>query len=164
MVADSGRMQRDYSSRDDLYVAELWEVVLMIKQFPTLADRQSIHNIIGHHSQGKCSRNDAMRLVAEIVERYNLTKMNIFDYSVRVFYSKHAPGLPILSIESTQISEDCPVCHSVDSKYLRTEKENLDLDYDIVDVQCLECGAIYGTKGNNGRNGWVSIPAMNEWE
>lgn len=131
----------------------------MIKQFPTIEDRTAIHNLIGYHSQGKCSRNDMMRLVAEIIERYNITKMPIFGYSVRIFYSEHAKGLPIISIESSQTSEDCPSCHSNNNRYLLTQKENFNVPYDVIAVNCIECGCIYSTKGNNGRNGWASVEA-----
>jgi len=128
----------------------------MIKQFPTIEDRTSIHQLINNHSKGNGTRNAMMRAVAAIAEKYNLTKIPIFGYSVRIFYSDHAPGLPIISIESSQISEDCPTCHSNSNRYLLTQKENFNVPYDVIAVNCIECGCIYSTKGNNGRNGWAS--------
>ena len=134
----------------------------MIKQFPTIEGRTVIHQLINNHSKGIGTRNEMMRAVAAIAEKYNLTKIPIFGYSVRIFYSDHAPGLPIISIESSQMSENCPSCNSIDSRYLRTQEEKFDQPYDIIAVNCLNCGCIYSTKGNNGRDGWVSAEVSYE--
>lgn len=120
-------------------------------QFPTPEDRQHVHNLIGHYAHGKCSRNDLMRWVAKIIEKYNLTHMPIFGYSVRVL--TYYKDLPIISIESANVSDTCRGCDSgtAHARYLRTEKEDLHGSHDIVSVTCLECGCVYMVSAPNGR-------------
>lgn len=120
-------------------------------QFPTPEDREHIHNLINLYAHGKCSRNDLMRWVANIIEKYNLTHMPIFGYSVRIL--TYYKDLPIISIEGAKVVDACPGCGAGTSlaRYLRTEKENLHGDRDIVSVTCLECGCVYMVSASNGR-------------
>lgn len=121
----------------------------MLKQFPTLEDRRYIHFLINQQAKGKISRNTMMDWIAEIVEKYGLDHMPIFNYSVQVMRSKHYPQ-PIIHIKGAQLSDKCPTCEKTPDEYgkiLNVEKENHDLDYDIVNVTCLNCGCIYSVKG-----------------
>lgn len=124
-------------------------------QFPTLEDRTNIHNLINHYAHGKCSRDDLMRWVANIIEKYNLKRMPIFGYSVRIL--TYYKDLPIISIEGAEVSDTCPGCGAGSNvaRYLRTEQENLQEDYDIASFTCLECGCVYMTKVDNGRKNVV---------
>ena len=122
----------------------------MIKQFPTLEDRTNVHNLILGYAHNKHNLNQMMLSVAEIVEQYKVSKFPVFSYSVKVIHSAHFK-VPIISIASAQMSERCPVCKSEESSYLRNEKENFDLDYDIISVACLSCGCVYLAKGINHR-------------
>jgi len=120
-------------------------------QFPTIEDRQNIHNIINHYAHGKCGRNDLMRWVAHIIEKYNIKRMPVFDYSVRVL--TYYGDLPIISIEGAEITDSCPGCGAGTNiaRYLRTEKEDLHGSHDTVSVTCLECGCVYMVSAPNGR-------------
>ena len=120
-------------------------------QFPTIEDRTHVHNLISHYAHGKCSRNDLMRWIANIIKKYNIKWMPIFGYSVRIL--TYYKDLPIISIEGAEVVDTCPGCgaSTKEARYLRTEKENVDRDHDIVSINCLECGTIYMTKGTNGR-------------
>jgi len=124
-------------------------------QFPTLKDRQNIHNLINHYAHGKCSRNDLMKWIASIIEKYNIERMPIFGYSVRIL--QYYGDLPIISIKSAEISDTCPCCSAgIDiARYLRTEQENHNEDYDIASFNCLECGMVYMSKQDNGRQNVV---------
>lgn len=118
--------------------------------FPTLQDRQNIHNLINLYTKGKCSRNDMMRWIAHIIEQYGVTRIPVFGYSVRIL--QYYDDLPIISIEGAQFSDECPTCKSeTETRYLRTEEENHDKDYDIIIVNCLTCGCMFATKGDNHR-------------
>lgn len=120
--------------------------------FPTTEDRTNIHNLIGTYAQGKITRNDLMRWIAQIINKYpNISRMPVNSYTVRIL--SYYKDLPIISIEGAELSDSCPTCGAgtKDARYLRTEKENLGLDYDLVSVTCLECGCVYTVKGTNGR-------------
>jgi uncharacterized Zn finger protein len=77
--------------------------------------------------------------------------MPVFGYTVRIL--QYYKNLPIISIEGAEITDRCPGCDAGtrEARYLRTEKENLSTEYDIVSLTCLECGTVYMAKGNNGR-------------
>lgn len=124
-------------------------------QFPTLEDRTNIHNLINDYAHGKCGRDDLMRWVAHIIEKYNLKRMPIFGYSVRIL--TYYKDLPIISIESAEVSNTCPGCGAGSNvaRYLRTEQEHLHEDYDVASFTCLECGCVYMTKVDNGRKSVV---------
>lgn len=125
--------------------------MLTTMQFPTLEDRTHVHNLIGHYARGKCSRNDLMRWIAHIIQKYPIQRMPVFGYSVRIL--QYYKDLPIISIEGAGIADKCPGCGAgtSEARYLRTEEENHHKDYDIISVTCLECGTVYMTKGVNGR-------------
>ena len=121
-------------------------------QFPTLDDRQHVHNLINLYAQGKCSRNDLMHWIANIINKYpNIQRMPIFGYTVRIL--QYYKDLPIISIEGAEITDKCPGCGAGTkvARYLRTEKENNDTEYDIISLTCLECGTVYMTRAINGR-------------
>ena len=124
-------------------------------QFPTLEDRSNIHNLINDYAHGKCSRNDLMRWIANIIEKYKIKHMPIFGYSVRIL--TYYGDLPIISIEGAGITDTCPGCGFGPNiaRYLRTEQENLSGDYDVASFTCLECGMVYMTKVDNGRRSVV---------
>lgn len=122
-------------------------------QFPTTEDRTQIHNLIYSYAQGKCTRNDLMRQVAHVIGKYpNIERIPVFGYSVRIL--DHYGDLPIIAIEGAQLADRCPCCKSGTdhARYLRTERENFDQEFDIVSVTCLECGCVYTSKGLNGRS------------
>lgn len=121
-------------------------------QFPTLDDRQHVHKLISLYAQGKCTRNDLMRQIAHTINKYpNIQRMPIFGYTVRIL--QYYKDLPIISIEGAEITDKCPGCGAGTkvARYLRTEEENHHKGYDIVSLNCLECGTVYMTKANNGR-------------
>ncbi|HZK52629.1 MAG TPA: hypothetical protein VFC84_00275 [Desulfosporosinus sp.] len=120
-------------------------------KFPTLKDREHIHNLINHYAHGKCSRNDLMRWIANIIEKYGIQRMPIFGYSVRIL--QYYKDLPIISIEGAKVVDTCPGCSAGTNhaRYLRTEKEDLHGTHDIVSVTCLECGCVYMISAPNGR-------------
>lgn len=125
-------------------------------QFPSLENRTNVHNLIAMYAKGNISRNDLMLWIAQIINKYpNIQRMPINGYSVRIL--SYYKDLPIISIEGAQLSEQCPCCGagSNDAKYLRTEQENFDRDYDLESVTCLECGCVYMTKGANGRRNQI---------
>ena len=124
-------------------------------QFPTLEDRTNVHNLINLHSRGKCSRNDLMKWVAHIIEKYKLKRMPIFGYSVRIL--QYYGDLPIISIEGAEVTDVCPGCGAGIgiARYLRTEQENHNEDFDIASFTCLECGMVYMSKQDNGRKSVV---------
>lgn len=125
--------------------------MLAIK-FPTLEDREHVHKLINLYAHGKCTRNDLMRQIAQIINKYpNIQRMPIFGYSVRIL--QYYKDLPIISIEGAEVTDKCPGCGAgtKEARYLRTEKENHHKDYDIVSLNCLECGTVYMAKGANGR-------------
>ena len=123
--------------------------------FPTIEDRQNIHNLINHYAHGKCSRNDLMKWIANIIEKYNVKRMPIFGYSVRIL--TYYKDLPIISIEGAEVTDICPGCSAGINiaRYLRTEKENHNKDYDVASFTCLECGMVYMSKQDNGRKSVV---------
>lgn len=124
--------------------------------FPSLEDSQKVHDLINLYTKGKISRNDMMRWVAQIIEQYGITRIPVFGYNVRIL--QYYGDLPIISIEGTQFSDDCPVCKKeTETRYLRTQEENFDKDYDIAVVNCLECGCIFSTKGDNHRQFQIDI-------
>lgn len=121
-------------------------------QFPSIEDRTNIHNLIGMYAQSKISRNDMMHWIAQIINKYpNIQRIPVNGYSVRII--SYYKDLPIISVEGAQLAKKCPCCgaETKDARYLRTEKENLGFDYDLVSVTCLECGCVYAVKGVNGR-------------
>lgn len=122
-------------------------------QFPTLSDRQNVHNLIHLQAHNKCSRDDMMKWITNIVEKYRINRMPIFNYSVQIIRSKYY-SQPIINIIGAQMSDDCPTCEKSPDEFgriLRVDKVNHDLDYDIVNVTCLNCGCVYATKGANHR-------------
>lgn len=119
-----------------------------ILQFPSLEDRTNVHNLIIDYANKRVTLTKMMTTVAEIVEQYKVLKFPVFDYSVKVIHSKHASH-PIISIDSARMSDNCPVCGSDESGYLRTEKENLDLEYDVVSTACMDCSCVYLSRGKN---------------
>ncbi len=123
----------------------------MLKQFPSTDDRQHIHSLINDQAHGKCSRDDMMRWVAHIIGKYSLERIPVFGYSVRIL--DYYNDLPIISIEGAEVSGSCPACHSgiEHARYLRTEAEHFDRDYDEASYTCLECGCVYISKQPNGR-------------
>ena len=123
-------------------------------QFPTLSDRTNVHNLINHYAHGKCSRNDLMKWVANIITKYKLKRMPIFGYSVRIL--TYYGDLPIISIEGP-LADHCLTCGAGEkvARYLRTEQENLHEDYDIASFTCLDCGCVYTSKVDNGRKSVV---------
>jgi hypothetical protein len=97
-----------------------------------------------------------MRIIGNIIEQHGVSRMPIFGYSVRIL--QYYGDLPIISIEGAQFSDDCPVCkRKTEVGYLRTQEENLDKDYDIIVVNCLDCGCMYSTKGDNHRKYALAI-------
>lgn len=120
-------------------------------QFPSIEDRTHVHNLINHYAHGKCSRDDLMRWVDNIIEKYKIKRMPIFGYSARIL--TYYKDLPIISIEGAKITDTCPGCGAGTNvaRYLRTEKENLHEGHDIVSVACLECGCVYMAEAPNGR-------------
>ena len=121
-------------------------------QFPSLEDRKHVHELINLYAHGKCKRNDLMIQIAQIINKYpNIQRMPIFGYTVRIL--QYYKDLPIISIEGAEITDKCPGCGAGTkvARYLRTEKESRNKDYDIVSLNCLECGTVYMAKGNNGR-------------
>jgi hypothetical protein len=107
-------------------------------------------------TKGIISINDSMRWIAHIIEQYGVTKIPVFGYNVRIL--QYYADLPIVSIEGAQFSDNCPVCKkATEVGYLRTDKENFDKDYDIVIVNCLDCGCLFATKGDNHRKFQVDI-------
>ena len=124
-------------------------------QFPTLSDRTNVHNLINHYAHGKCSRDDLMKWVANIIEKYKIKRMPIFGYSVRIL--TYYGDLPIISIESAEVSDTCPGCGAGIgvARYLRTEQENHNEDYDVASFTCLGCGCVYMSKVDNGRKSVV---------
>jgi hypothetical protein len=124
-----------------------------------MEDRQHIHNIINHQAQGKCSRDDMMNWVTQIVEKYEIKRIAIFNYYVDVFRSKFYPQ-PIIHITGAELSDSCPTCGETPDecgRIFRIGKQNYDLDYDIVSVTCLNCGCVYSTKGDNHRKYALAI-------
>ena len=119
--------------------------------FPTIEDRQRVHNLINTYAQGQLTRNSMMRQIAAIIEKYNISRFPVQDYSVRIL--QYYEGLPIISIEGAQISDTCPCCGAGQdvARYLRTEEERLDKEYDIISQTCLECGCVYLSNVKNGR-------------
>lgn len=125
-----------------------------ILSYPTEEDRAQVHNLIGSYAKGSMPRNDMMRAIAGIIEKYpRLQRIPVKNYSVRIIQYYGPDRLPVISIEGAGQSDICPCCNSGEdaARYLRTEKENLNLDYDLISVTCLECGCVYQTKGRNGR-------------
>lgn len=125
---------------------------MSILTFPTTEDRTHIHNLINLYAHGKITLNDEMKWVAHIIKKYPyIERIPIFGYTVRIL--TYYGDQPIIYIEAQQ-SDNCPTCGAgtKDAGYLRTEKENLSLDYDLVSVTCLECGCVYTVKGPNGRS------------
>lgn len=120
-------------------------------QFPSVDDRKRVHNLIRTYATGGITRNTMMRRIAAIIEAYRVSRFPVFGYSVRIL--SYFGDLPIISIEGAKVSDSCPVCGSGTdaARYLRTEKENFDLPYDLVSVTCLECGCVYQTPAWNGR-------------
>lgn len=121
-------------------------------QFPTLDDRNEVHSLINLYAHGRCSRNNLMHQIAQTINKYpNIQRMPIFGYTVRIL--QYYKDLPIISIEGVEISDRCPGCGAGTNiaRYLRTEKENHNKDYDIISLTCLECGTVYMTKALNGR-------------
>jgi hypothetical protein len=47
--------------------------------FPTIEDRQHAHDFIIHQRDGKCSRNDMMKWVGHLIQKYGVNRMPIFD-------------------------------------------------------------------------------------
>lgn len=90
-----------------------------------------------------------MRRIADIIEKYKVARFPVFGYSVRI--RQYYKDLPIISIESTVVTDSCPECGAGTSatRYLRTEQENLHGDYDLISVACLECGGVFMCKGLN---------------
>ena len=123
-----------------------------IVQFPSLVDRKHVHSLINSYAKGKITRNDLMRQIAQIINKYpSIERMPVFGYSVRIL--QYYNDLPIISIEGAEITDTCPGCGSDSShaKYLRTEQENNDMQYDIISSTCIECGAVYMSQALNGR-------------
>lgn len=123
-----------------------------ILSYPTDADRNRVHTFIGLYAQGKMTRNTMMYSIAGVIKKYpNLRHMPVQGYSVRIL--SYYNDLPVISIEGAQESDICPCCSSGQdaARYLRTEKENFNKDYDLISVTCLECGCVYQTHGRNGR-------------
>jgi len=127
-------------------------------QLPTLEDKMNIHNTIHHRSKGLCNHIDMMRIVGNTIKKYGVTKIPVFDYNVKILQNTKVKingefvDIPVISIEGTQMSDQCPVCkRETETGYLLTQEENFDKDYDIVVVNCLECGCMYSTKGDNHR-------------
>jgi RNase P subunit RPR2 len=92
-----------------------------------------------------------MRWIANIIKKYNLERIPVFGYSVRIL--QYYKDLPIISIEGSEVVDKCPGCGAGTNiaRYLRTEKENLHGDHDIASVTCLECGCVYRVSAPNGR-------------
>jgi len=93
-----------------------------------------------------------MQWVAQIIGNYGIERMPVFGYSVQIIHSKYAIT-PIVAIKGAGISEKCPGCGSDagEARYLYTDQENHDLDYDIVSMTCLECGCVFSVKGDKCR-------------
>lgn len=124
-----------------------------ILTFPTDVDREAVHKLIGSYAKGEISRNPMMREIAALIEKYPLQRIPVFGYSVRIIQYYGPDRLPVISIEGAQQSDICPCCGSGEeaARYLRTERENFNLNYDLISVTCLECGCVYQTQGKNGR-------------
>ncbi|SDG48605.1 hypothetical protein [Desulfosporosinus hippei] len=122
-----------------------------IYQLPTSEDKQSVHDLINDFAHGKLSRNDMMKMIANIITKYKTKSFPVFGYSVSIL--QWYKDIPVINIQSARVSDHCPTCDSGigHAKYLRTEKENFGLNYDIISVTCLECGCVYALKAPNGR-------------
>lgn len=122
-----------------------------VYHFPVNEDRNRVHNVINSFAQGKCGRITMMFEIAQVLNKYSVKKMPIYGYSVRIL--DYLGDLPVISIEGDKITDLCPGCGAgtETARYLRTEKENLFSDFDIIAVTCLECGCVYMTKAPNGR-------------
>jgi hypothetical protein len=98
-----------------------------------------------------------MRIIGNILKDYGVTKMSVFDYNVKILQNTKVKingefvDIPVILIEGTKFSDNCPVCKSSsnDASYLSTVEENAGRGYDIVNATCLECGCVYATNGNN---------------
>ncbi|MDP4158177.1 MAG: hypothetical protein Q8911_00230 [Bacillota bacterium] len=119
--------------------------------FPTIDDRKNVHGLINLYSLNKISRDDFMRFVANIISKYKIGSFPVFGYSVKIL--QWYKDVPVIAIKSDIIADVCPSCGSGtnEARYLRTEKENFDLDYDVISLNCLGCGCVYAAKGENHR-------------
>lgn len=87
-----------------------------------------------------------------VINKYpNIQRMPIFGYSVRIL--QYYKDLPIISIEGAEVTDKCPGCGASldDARYLRTEEENHNKDFDIVSSTCLDCGTVYMSEQPNER-------------
>jgi len=118
--------------------------------FPTAEDRELIQFAITSFAQGKTDRDTMMRQVAHILSKYNITKLPMNGYTVKV---DHCWDVPVVIVEGSGVHDHCPSCLSPTdhARYLRTHQENKNKAYDVITVFCLECGTIYDCKAPNGR-------------
>lgn len=121
-----------------------------ILSFPTQQDRELIQFCISAFAQGKTDRNSMMRQVAHIMGRYSISKIHMDGYVVKVTYYRDQP---IVIMEGCGVHDQCPSCGASPelARYLRTHQENLQKDFDVITIFCLECGAIYDCMAPNGR-------------
>ncbi|AFL99477.1 hypothetical protein Desde_1044 [Desulfitobacterium dehalogenans ATCC 51507] len=125
-----------------------------VLNYPTDADRDQVHNLIGSYAQGKMTRNTMMYAIAGIIEKYpNIQRMPVKNYSVRIVQYFGLQRIPIISIEGAKLSDKCPGCGASgdDLDYFRTEKERFDQEDDLISVTCLKCGWVFLNNTKNGR-------------
>jgi len=120
--------------------------------FPSYEDRLRVHNLLINYALGNYPRDMVNSSIAHIIEKYKLKRIPIFNYSVVIV--KYHNQIPIISIQNAILSDTCPVCNDIanHNKYFRTEKESIVDRIDIISVICLECGAVYTTKGIGSKN------------
>ena len=129
----------------------------IVHPYPTDADRNRIHDFIQLYAKGQMNLNSLFYCIGGIIEKYpHLSRIPVQGYSVRILQYYGAQRLPIISISGAEFSQSCPCCGSGsedNAKYLRTDQENFDKNFDIVSATCLDCGCVYLTEGWNGRVG-----------
>jgi hypothetical protein len=124
--------------------------VAQVLSFPGLDTRQQVRDIVVSLTQRKIKHNDMMIMVADILNWYHITKLDLGDFTVRLIdYYKDLP-IVIVECKNRVDGEYCPVCGSgiKRARYMHTNKEGTKTD--LVSWSCLDCGTFYETESQNG--------------
>ncbi|SNS04378.1 hypothetical protein SAMN05446037_1003100 [Anaerovirgula multivorans] len=86
-----------------------------IFEYPTKEDKIYIHSLIQYFAKGQISRQTYMDLVANVLEKYNVKKIHMNGYRIKL---EKYEGINIIILEGNEIYDYCPSCRSTLYRYM----------------------------------------------
>lgn len=104
--------------------------------------RDTLSRCIDSFARGSITRTAMFEAVDKVMRDTGLNQIPLGSY--RLKHLGYVDSVPVIHIQSRlALSNNCPVCGSVEWRYLCTERELPQETYDVGTAFCLDCGCYY---------------------